>query len=134
MSVDRNEQLAEAQRLRDLARYSEALALFQCAEQQYNDLNIAFETSMTLVMMGLRGRACEKLELGLDKFSGKEPDVQLVAHSIIYHAMIKVWHVSRPSDSLEKAVKVYNEQLDAKPVKHYTRRMVGMIQPLFDAH
>ena len=134
MSSYQDERIKEANRLRDLARYSEALALFEEAEVKHDDLSFALEISSLLLTMGLRGQACARVAYALDRFSSTEQDRLLVAHSKLFYSLNTILQTACASEPLKVAIQVYNEHLNAKPVEDYTQRMVSAFQSSFCAN
>ena len=125
MSPKWDEQIAEARRLRNLARYSEALALFEDAEQQHSNLTVIVEITKTLTLMGFRDKGIENTRRGLDQFSDTEQDKSLVTYAVMSSTLATMLQTCRVSELLKPAIKTYNQQLKAKPVERYTLALVS---------
>lgn len=117
--------IARADQERELANFSEALALYWEAEAMHADLSISIKIAGLMTEQGRAPLALREWDQALPRFAAAEPDRELVAVAELSRAICAATMDLKFRAALDKGLKYFEEYVRPHPVHEWKGRKVS---------
>jgi hypothetical protein len=124
MCESRDEQIKEAQRLRNLGRFPEAAQYYCKAQEQDGCLLLSVELAGMFLEQGCPKRSLAEADDAIERFAGTASEPVAVALAELLRATTTAATTVRFHEPLEASVKLYNRYLLKPQVEEYDKHKV----------
>ena len=125
MADTRAAKIKEAQRLRDLCFYNEAIRWYEEAEEEGIDVLLAIEIGSTLLEQGRVKAALEKIQHTKDVFGDSIEDKSALALVQLLDAFATAFTTAQFTPSLRVCGRLYDQLLRDRPPEKFEKRLVS---------
>jgi tetratricopeptide (TPR) repeat protein len=127
MEDTRAAKIKEAQRLRDLGFYNEAIRWYEQAEEERIDILLAIEISATFLEQGRVKTAFEKIHHAKDVFGDSIEDESAVGLARLLGALATAFTSAHFTPSLEIGERIYDQLLRDRSLEKFGKTLVSPI-------
>jgi tetratricopeptide (TPR) repeat protein len=127
MEDTRAAKIKEAQRLRDLGFYNEAIQWYEEAEEERIDILLALEIGSTFLEQGPVKAALEKIHHAKDVFGDSIEDESALGLARLLDAFATAFTTAQFTPSLEICGRTYDQLLRDRPLEKFGKILVSPI-------
>ena len=125
MEDSRAAKVKEAQRLRNLGFYNDAVRRYEEAEAERSDILLATELASTFLEQGRVQTAFDKIQQARDAFHDSIDDDSVLALAQLLEAFATAFKTGQFTPALKACGHVYDQLLRDRPLEEFSKRLVS---------